>query len=255
MSWHLGTLAGLDFETTGVSVEQDRIVTACIVRVDGSGKTAPAGKKWLINPGIEIPAEASAIHGVSSERARTEGQDPAAAITEITEILRRALATSTPIVGFNVGDYDLTLLDRECRRHGISVLDPVMPVIDGLVLDKYAVEKRSGKGARKLTALSRVYGVALDNAHDASADALAAVGVACRIAERFPHIGRLSLPALHALQVTEKAKQDENFANYLRSLAARAQHAEEQIELWARADALKGHWPVAPYEAQQGALA
>ncbi len=254
MSWAQGTLCGLDFESTGLDVELERIVTACIVRVDGSGKTAPAGKKWLINPGIEISAEASAIHGITTEQARTAGDDPAVAIAEITETLRRALTTGTPIVGFNVGGYDLTLLDRECRRYGIPVLDPLMPVIDGLVLDKHVVEKRSGQGARKLTALSKVYGVRLDDAHDASADALAAVGVACRIAERFPHIGRLSLPALHALQVTEKAKQDENFANYLRSQAARARTADEQIELWARADAIKGHWPVAPYEAQQGAL-
>ncbi|MDR0366186.1 MAG: hypothetical protein LBH68_05095, partial [Bifidobacteriaceae bacterium] len=61
-------LVGFDTETTGVRTEADRIVTAALVcrRADGSREAAT----WLINPGVEIPAQATAVHGITTAKAQ-----------------------------------------------------------------------------------------------------------------------------------------------------------------------------------------
>lgn len=242
MSWYLGTLCGLDFETTGVDVEEDRIVTACVARIDGSGKTRPAAAKWLVNPGIPIPKGASDIHGITTEHAREHGQEPGFAVTEIVEMLLRALEKGVPIVGYNIA-YDLTLLDRDCRRHAQPTLSDILgsalsPVIDAMVLDKHVDTYR--KGSRKLVDVARLYNVALDDAHEASADAWAAAGVACRIGAKYPAVGRLSLAELHELQVKAKREQAASYARYLRG--------KGELD---KADAITSDWPVVPYERQE----
>lgn len=239
MSWHLGMLCGFDLETTGVDVESDRIVTACVARIDGSGRTRPAAAKWLVNPGIPIPKGASDIHGITDAHAKEHGQDPAAAVREIVQMLFRALDKGVPVVGYNIS-YDLTMLDREARRHGLGPLPlpALMPVIDAMVLDKHVDTYR--KGSRKLVDVAKHYDVALNDAHEASADAWAAAGVACRIGARYPQVGRLGLPDLHALQVRAKREQDESLARHFRS--------KGELD---RADTLTGHWPIRPYERQE----
>jgi DNA polymerase III epsilon subunit-like protein len=78
MSWHTGRLAAFDIETTGTDPESDRIVTAAISLV---GAELPGEHHaWLIDPGIEIPAGAAAVHGITTERARAEGRDAAARV-------------------------------------------------------------------------------------------------------------------------------------------------------------------------------
>ena len=74
MSWTDGPLLGFDTETTGVDVDNDRIVTAALVRRDATGTHV---RSWLIDPGVDIPEAAAAIHGVSTEHAREHGR-PAA---------------------------------------------------------------------------------------------------------------------------------------------------------------------------------
>jgi hypothetical protein len=79
MSWHTGRLAGFDLETTGIDVEQDRIVTACVVQCGGGHDTASG--TWLADPGIDIPEEAAKVHGITTAQARAEGH-PAAEVVE-----------------------------------------------------------------------------------------------------------------------------------------------------------------------------
>ena len=55
-----------DLETTGVDVANDRIVQIAYVLLDDSGK-AIAQNCTLVNPQIPIPAEASAVHGITNE--------------------------------------------------------------------------------------------------------------------------------------------------------------------------------------------
>lgn len=256
MSWAAGTLCALDLETTGVNVETDRIVTACVARVSGTGAFPPSVASWLANPGVAIPGSATALHGVTTARAQADGENPETVTAEITAMLARAMNAGVPVVGYNV-IYDLTLLDRESRRYGLPTLTELTgwcePVVCGRVLDKQ-VSRRSGP--RKLTDCCEYWQVAVDGAHNSTADAIAAAGVVVRIAQRNPSIAGVGLRELHARQVEWHREQCLSHAAYARRKAAAAATVDEQLDAHAMADSLEaeaGHWPVAPFE-QQGSL-
>jgi DNA polymerase-3 subunit epsilon len=235
-------MVAFDLETTGVDPETARIVTACVALVDGSGGRPLATTTWLVDPGVEIPEQATAIHGITTEQVRADGRPAAECVAEIARYL---FTSNGPIVAFNAC-YDLTVLDREMRRHGIGVqLPDRLTVVDPFVLDKHVDKYR--RGSRKLVDQCTHYGVRIDGAHDASFDAVAAARVAWRIAQRYPEIAAMELADLHALQVQAKREQDASFAEYLRKQARRAKDVDEQIELNQRADAIAGHWPLVPY--------
>ncbi|WP_112467069.1 3'-5' exonuclease [Streptomyces triticisoli] len=235
MSWISGPLTAFDLETTGTDVETDRIVTAAVVTVDPSERL-PEVRTWLLDPGVTIPEEAAAIHGISTEHARLHGEPAASAIEEITSAVGEALDSGTPLVVMNAR-YDLSLLDRECRRHGVEPLverlcGRVSPVIDPLVLDKHVDRYRKGK--RNLRALCEHYGVQLDDAHNAVADAVAAARAARRMGEKHEAIGKLTSRDLHDLQVRAAAEQAASLQRYLQ----RTSNPEAIIE---------SAWPVIPY--------
>lgn len=220
MSWISGPLVAFDLETTGTDVETDRIVTAAVVRLDPDGTVAEE-RTWLLDPGIAIPEQASAIHGISTEHARAHGAPAVSAVEEIARAVADGLRSGTPLVVMNAR-YDLSLLDRECRRHGVASIserlgDAPSPVIDPLVIDKHVDKYRKGK--RALYALCDHYGVSLDDAHDAKADAVAAARVVRRMAEKHRPVGAMALADLHDLQVRAAAEQSVSLQAYLRRTA------------------------------------
>ncbi|GAB2452557.1 exonuclease domain-containing protein [Xylanimonas ulmi] len=200
--WARGPLVGFDTETTGVDVAADRIVTAAVVlRVPGVSTTV---RTWLIDPGVEIPAEAAAIHGVSTQHARAHGQSPAAALEEIAAELTAHLREGVPLVAYNAA-FDLSLLDAELARHGLATLPerlgrPVAPVLDPLVIDRWQDRYRRGK--RRLGDLVAHYGVhAADDLHAADVDVLATLDVLDALVRHFPRLSELTLDDLHEAQV------------------------------------------------------
>lgn len=237
MSWHEQPMAGFDLETTGVDVESDRVVTACVARVGRGLTTAP--QLWLADPGIDIPDGAAAVHGVTTERARAEGRPAAEVVREIVAALAEVVADGLPIVAMNAS-YDLTLLDREARRHGVTPLvDEIggadrLRVIDPLVLDRRI--DRSRRGKRTLTALCAHYGVRLDGAHSSDADALAACRVAWRIGRLSPGLAATDLALLHEQQIAWAAEQADDLAAYF----ARTQGREHL------AAGVRREWPLIP---------
>lgn len=234
MSWHLGPYAAFDVESTGTSVENDRIVTAAFVEIRPGEK--PRTRDWLISPGVEIPTEATAIHGISTEQAKQLGTDPDVALTEIAALVCMAFRAGIPVVAMNA-PFDLTMLDRELIRYGLGGLaerlgsyDAVRPVLDPYVIDKQVDKYRKGK--RTLTALCEHYQVRLHEAHAAGADAIAACRVLFRIAQRYPvEVGSLPVGRLHDLQVGWRAEQQ----------ASLAAHFAKQGK---PSDSVDGQWPV-----------
>jgi DNA polymerase III subunit epsilon len=217
MSWHKRRLAAFDLETTGIDSESDRIVTAA-VSVVGDGLPA-VFHAWLLDPGIEIPAGAAAVHGITTERARAEGRQPPEAVEQIVATLAEQLLQGVPVVAFNAR-FDLTCLDREARRHGIEPLVERIGGPDGmLVVDPYVLDKQADrfrKGKRTLGAVCAHYNVPLDEAHASHADALAAARVAWRLGQAFEELSALDLPTLHSRQVAWAAEQAASFEDYLR---------------------------------------
>src|ERR1044072_9281868 len=216
MSWHLGRLCGFDLETTGVDVENDRIVTACVVLCGGKHPTQST--TWLANPGMEIPEAASAVHGITNEKAQTEGQPAGQVGQQVVQALAQAFNAGIPIVAMNA-PFDLTMLDREARRHHVFPLadsiDGILRVIDPRILDKHVDTYRSGK--RRLTDLCAHYGVPLEGAHSAGADALAACRVLKRLGSRYPKPAELDVDAMHKAQIEWAAEQAASFQAHLRS--------------------------------------
>jgi DNA polymerase-3 subunit epsilon len=204
-------LGVFDLETTGIDVESSRIVSAYVGVIDSVG--APKGVAWLADPGIEIPAGASAVHGITTERARAEGRPAEEVIAEIVSVLRVLIAQGVPITIYNA-PYDLTLLNREAIRYGIEPLDMPGPIIDPLVLDKAMDTFRKGK--RTLATAADVYGVELMDAHDATADAVAAGRVAQAIARKFADELGDNITVLHTRQVQWCADQAASFQSFKR---------------------------------------
>lgn len=108
MSWHRHALVGFDLETTGTEPLEARIVTAAVVAVDGSDGEPVSRHAWLADPGIRIPAQASAIHGISSERAAAEGRPASEVADEIADTLTGYWRRGVPVVAYNAAFYPRT---------------------------------------------------------------------------------------------------------------------------------------------------
>ncbi|KNB53368.1 3'-5' exonuclease [Streptomyces caatingaensis] len=212
MGWHAEPLIGFDLETTGTDPAEARIVTAAVVETAGG---EPVGRRcWLADPGVPVPAEATAVHGITGERAAAEGRPAREVVAEIAEELAAHWALGRPVVAYNAS-FDLSLLDAELRRHGLPPLGRRPgPVIDPLTIDR-AVD-RYRKGRRTLGDVCRVYGVVLEGAHEAGADALAAVRVALAIADRHPRIAKAELGELYRDQERWYAEWAEGYEGWLR---------------------------------------
>lgn len=238
MGWHNeGPLLGADSETTGIDVESDRIVTWSLVRI-APGRPVDS-VSHLIAVDVPIPEAAQAVHGISTEVAVRDGKPAWEVLEEVTSELATAMSAGTPVVTAN-GCYDLTILDRECRRNGLPTLGErlhgaVRPVIDVMCLDKQVDRYRKGK--KTLTHLCEHYRVKLDGAHDSTWDALAAARVAWRICEMYPAIGEMDLNDLHDKQVQWYAEQRRSFAEY----RARMGQPLTDVRL---------EWPVVPFASE-----
>ncbi|MBB4984925.1 MULTISPECIES: 3'-5' exonuclease [Streptomyces] len=217
MAWHAEPLVGFDLETTGTDPLEARIVTASIVGYHG-GRVSRQ-RDWLADPGIRIPEQASAIHGISTERAAAEGRPVREVADEIAETLTGYWKQGVPVVAYNAS-FDLTLLAAELRRHGLPSLEErlggaaIGPVVDPYTIDRAVDRYRRGK--RTLEAVCGEYGVVLEAAHQAAADALAAVRVAVAIAERHPQVAALDPAALHERQIGWYRAWAEDFQAFLR---------------------------------------
>ena len=204
------SLATFDLETTGLDLRESRIVTACVAVLNQNGEVEEV-HEWLVNPGIEIPEAASNVHGVTTEMAVASGVEPGGAVAQILDALTR-LSQRMPMVAFNAG-YDFSILKSEALRYGHVPLN-AMPVVDPLILDRQMVKFRKGK--RTLTALCPDYGVALDNAHNSTADAIAAGRLAQSQSVKFE---ALNVPAaeLHASQVIWADEQALEFEKWMKT--------------------------------------
>lgn len=203
-------LVVFDLETTGVDPTEARIVTAYVGVLDATGSVVDE-RSWIVDPGVEIPEGSIDVHGVTTERARAEGAEASAAVREIRDTIAAHLARGLAVCAFNAA-YDFSLLDAECRRYG---LDPIVarPVIDPMVIDRRVDRFRRGK--RTLTVATEVYGVELLDAHDASADAIAAGRVAQAMAARFPEL-RIDPISLHELTEAWAEEQAADFEEFRR---------------------------------------
>ncbi len=232
MSWTSGTFFAYDSETTGVDVRHDRVVTATVVKFE-AGRHVDE-RSWLINPGIEIPEGATAVHGITTERARAEGTDPADGLEAIADMLARTLRAGYPLAVMNAA-YDLSILEYDLRRHDLQPLQArVSPdhwwwLIDPFVLARGldTVNRAFRKGRRyKLPDLCERYRVPFTESHDATADAVGAGLVAAAIYASDPYIDRMGPGALFQAQQTWRREDQRRFAEWVVSSGKEAEYGD-----------------------------
>jgi DNA polymerase-3 subunit epsilon len=199
-AWVTGEVLGLDFETTGVDRFNDVPVAYALVLVE----EGVVVRSWsgLIDPGCPIPEEATAVHGITSARARTEGMPLAVAAGLLTDAVVAAGRRGVPLAGMKL-DYDLTILDRLASQvlgagGGLAARGWCGPVLDAGVIDRSLDPEREGR--RTLGDLCAHYGIELTHPHDAREDAVAAIEVLFAMATRYEELWNGDPVGLHAEQ-------------------------------------------------------
>lgn len=213
-----------DTETTGVRRDEDRIITAFISLRDGDEIVSE--HSWVIDPGIEIPEEASNVHGMTTEWVRENGRkDVSTAIEEIVHELSEAAHAGYVITGYN-NSFDLAMLESEAKRYNKGItglrIRETGRFIDPIILDR-AID-RYRKGSRKLADVARHYGIEFneDEAHAADYD----VKITAQLVPKVLNATYKAIPELQGLtpneiidtlqgyQKTEKAKWAQHLTEY-----------------------------------------
>ena len=167
-------LAVFDIESTGLNPRTDRILELAVVRLEpGGGRTE---RTWLLNPGVPIPVESTAIHGITDETVR----DAPRFEERAAEIL--AFFRDCDLGGFGLSKLDIPILEEEFARCGMFFNAGGRRLVDAL-----RVYHR--REPRDLSAAMRFYcGEELEGAHGAAADAAAALRVLEGEFARYPDL-------------------------------------------------------------------
>lgn len=180
--WAVAPLAVIDFETTGLTPDADRIVEIGIACFAGGELTNL--KHWLVNPGIPIPEQARNVHGIGDADVAGAPTFEQIAV-ELVEVLKGHLP-----VAYNAG-FDRAFLLAELERAGIDTRGPEhapassaeVDWIDPLIWTR---ELYRDDSSRKLTDIAARLGITLERAHRAASDAETTGRVLLAIAERMP---------------------------------------------------------------------
>ena len=164
----------LDLETTGIDVSSDRIVEISMVKVQPDG--ARDVKTRRINPGIPIPAAATAIHHITDEDVKD-----CPSFGQIARSLAQYME-GCDLGGYNSNKFDIPILAEEFLRAGIDVDLKKRKMID---VQNIFHQKEQ----RTLVAAYKFYCEKdLTEAHSAEADTLATYEVLLAQLDRYPDL-------------------------------------------------------------------
>ena len=145
-----------DLETTGVDVARDRIVEISILKVFPNGNKE--SKTWLVNPTINIPAQSTAVHGITNEKVANEPT-----FKELAPLVYQMIKDSD-LAGFNSDRFDIPLLAEELLRADVD-----FDMKNRVSVDVQTIFHK--KEERTLSAALKFYcNQSLENAHSAAAD-------------------------------------------------------------------------------------
>lgn len=159
------TFVALDFETTGLSPDRDRVVEIGAIKFrmmensDGWRIVTEKEFETLIHPGRSIPAEVSAIHGISDLDVSQAPYFKAAAESFLPFL------EDTVLVAHNA-PFDMGFLLAEARRAGLP--EPRNPAYDTKNLAKTAVP---GLPSYSLQNLAKSFDILQKDAHRGADDA------------------------------------------------------------------------------------
>jgi len=160
-----------DLETTGKNPEIDRIVEIAVIKINLDGQKEE--KRYLLNPNIEIPPEATLIHGITNEMVADRPT-----FKQISKALFSYLS-DCDLAGYNSDRFDIPLLSTEFQRVGLIYPNPGTNQVDAYKLYTYHYPNT-------LEAVyERIFGDKLDGAHGAHADTNATVKILFHLLDKF----------------------------------------------------------------------
>ena len=163
-----------DLETTGTNVAKDRIVEMSILKIFPNGNKE--SKTWLVNPEIPIPAETTAIHGISDAKVANEPT-----FKELSKEIYTMIKESD-LGGFNSDRFDIPLLAEEMLRAKVD-----FDMKNAVAVDVQTIFHKMEK--RTLTAAYKFYcDKDLADAHSAEADTVATYEVLLSQLDRYPDL-------------------------------------------------------------------
>jgi len=169
-------LCVFDIESTGINPRSDRIIEISMIRLnpDGTEETA----SWLVNPGVPIPEDSTAIHGITDDLVKFCPPFP-----DVAQEIRRFIGNSD-LGGFNITRFDIPLLTEEFIRAGVYFDAAGCRVLDAQRIFHI-------REPRTLSAALKFYcNLEHTEAHGAEADARATIAVIKGEFERYPDLPR-----------------------------------------------------------------
>ncbi|MGW2720798.1 exonuclease domain-containing protein [Streptomyces sp. NPDC001492] len=272
--WHVQRMAALDFEASDKDPATARIVSCALILVGGDLPTDT--REWIVNPGIAQEPGAIAVHGLTDEYLAEHGTPAEQAIGEIAKSVAEVVAAGTPLVGHNLGGFDLNLLSAECQRHLGDSLEgiarqPLTRVIDTMICDWWAAPFRrrvsKDQGPYEMKTTAQTYGLGWDDkaAHEATYDALMSARAAYRMGaiahtrpedrpdwvqqlrnrrgpyDRFNDLAFVDVEELHRRQARWAAERADGLQAYFRDPAKSGEkHDPDAV--------IDGRWPLRPVE-------
>jgi len=167
-------LVFFDLETTGINIVNDRIVEISYLKVFPNGDEE--SKTRRINPGIPIPAESTAIHGISDEDVKD-----CPTFKEVAKSLATQIE-GCDLAGFNSNRFDIPLLAEEFLRVGVEIDLNKRKFVDVQTIF-HKMEQRTLSAAYKFYCEK-----SLENAHTAEADTRATYEVLMAQLDRYPEL-------------------------------------------------------------------
>ncbi|MER0088357.1 3'-5' exonuclease [Corynebacterium sp. KPL3927] len=205
MNFDASRMLAFDLETTSANPKDARIVTSALVRIDGRDVQKV---EHLADPGIEIPQAATDVHGITTEKAQAEGRPHEEVLKDTVDAIKSAWEDGLTLIVYNAA-FDLTVL-----RSLTGDFTVTGPVFDPYVIDRVSDKWRKGK--RTLGAVCEHYGVELGNAHEATADALAAARVAWKqVRQHYPNLAQMDANELMEFQAVKWYEDRIAFKKYL----------------------------------------
>lgn len=167
-------LAVFDLETTGTHYSRDRIIEICILKVMPDQTTQI--RTWLVNPGIPIPPEISAIHGITDDMVADKPF-----FKEVAQEINKFIGNAD-LAGYNSNKFDIPMLAEEMLRAEVDFDLSKRRFVD--------VQNIFHKmEPRNLAAAYRFYCQReLENAHSAEADVMATYEILKAQLDRYPDL-------------------------------------------------------------------
>ena len=167
-------LVFFDLETTGINIIKDRIVEISYLKVMPDGQED--SRTWRLNPQMPIPAQATAIHGISDADVKD-----CPTFNEMAHTFAEQIE-GCDLAGFNSNRFDVPLLAEEFLRAGVDI-----DLGKRRFIDVQTIFHK--KESRNLIAAYKFYcGKDLSDAHQAESDTRATYEVLMSQLDKYPEL-------------------------------------------------------------------